>query len=519
MADDEDGPLPDPNPPGQATPNRGLRRAPPLLDATARPAEPAAAEPGEAGHREPAGMDVMADHPELREAFTPTDEPAAAPEAAATSDDAESNDDQPPGRRALVPLLLFGLGLVIAALLAAVLFRQFNPPVDEAATAQAARFDVLQQRVAALEAKPAPVADTGPLTDRLGALERTAGDFKAQLDDLQAKLVAQATVAATAAPPPPPPRLPVDLAPLQARIADLENGSKALRDQVAALPKPDDRVPKQVADLGQGLAAVRAAVASEQAAVAALPRVDLAPVDRKVADLGTALSGLQAAVAGLPRVDLGPLDARLEALQHRIEPVEAALAAPKDGARATEARQNGSAAEAHAAPLAVAAQAVVQALDEGQPYGSALAALQGLGADPRGARGGLRPGQGRDAGRRSARAGRVRARPDGGGSTRAREGARNRNESRAGPGCRGVAHRGGAAKRRLGGRARRMAGTAGRRQGGVATLGRPAQGTGGRRRRGPRDRVGRHSSLGATPMSAARASGPATAAGGRMGQP
>ncbi len=326
-------------------------------------------------------MDVMADHPELREAFTPTDEPAAVPEAAATSDDAVSNDDRPPGRRALAPLLLFGLGLVIAALLAAIVFRQFNPPVDEAATAQAARFDVLQQRVAAFETRPAPVADTGPLTDRIGTLERTAGDFKAQLDDLQAKLVAQATVAATAAPPPPP-RPPVDLAPLQARIADLENGSKALRDQVAALPKPDEQVPRQVADLGQGLVAVRAAVASEQAAVAALPRVDLAPLDRKVADLGTALSGLQATVAGLPRVDLGPLDARLDALQHRIDPVEAALAAPKDGARATEARQNGSAAEAHAAPLAVAAQAVVQALDEGRPYGNALAALKGLGADP-----------------------------------------------------------------------------------------------------------------------------------------
>lgn len=370
MAVDEDGP--NPNPPGQATPNRGLRREPPVIDATATPPEPRDVPPGtDPAGDEPAGMDVMADNPELREAFAPSGEPAAEAEPVT-----EANDEPSSPRRVLAPLLLFGLGLVIAALLAAVLSRQFNPPVDEAAMAQATRVDALQQRLAALEAKPAPVTNTAPLADRIGKLEGSASAFKAQLDDLQAKLVAQATAtAAAASPAPTPPEPAVDLGPLQARIADLEAGAKALRDQVAALPKTDDTAAKQVAGLSQGLAAV-------QAAVAGVPRVDLAPLDHKVADLGTAVSGLQAAVAGMPRVDLDPLKAKLDALQHRVDPIEVALAVPKDGSRVTEERRNGSAAEAHAAPMAIAAQAVVQAVADGRPFGDALAALQGLGADP-----------------------------------------------------------------------------------------------------------------------------------------
>ena len=122
-----------------------------------------------------------------------------------------------PKRRDPLPLLYL-LGFVILAGTLAYLYRH---PVTPPAVQQAAvRVDSLQQqvaslndRLAALEAKPAPAADLAPLDRRIAALEGRPAAPAVNLAPLEGR------VAAVEGRPAPP---PVNLQPLEGRIGALE---------------------------------------------------------------------------------------------------------------------------------------------------------------------------------------------------------------------------------------------------------------------------------------------------------
>lgn len=409
MADDEVQTPPDPQRP--ATPNRGKRREPPVIDGRAEAIEPVPTDPvaGDGGVDDaafdplPAGGPGPDAHPAM--GGGPAD-PIAPPSLDGPPDPVAAA--VPPRssapRRSRLPLLLAALGVLLAVLLGGVLYALNHPSPDPAVAALTEQLDGLTRRVgalegkappdlkpladrvAALESKPAPAApppseppppapDFKPLDDRIAALEGTAAQVKADLGDLRGKLD-QAAAAPTAAPASAA-SPPVDLGPLQKRVADLSDGLKAVQDAAAAAPKVDlAPLRNQVADLSDGLKAV-------QDKVSAAPKVDLAPLDGRVGDLGQKLAGVTAAVAALPRVDLAPVDAKVDALDHRLAPIEAELSASKVATQVTDARQNGSAAETRAAPLAVTGQAILQAVTDGRPFAPELAALQAIGADDR----------------------------------------------------------------------------------------------------------------------------------------
>ena len=162
-----------------------------------------------------------------------------------------------------------------------------------------------------------------------------------------------------------------DVEALRAEIAGLRAGSSA--------PAPDllGAFDRRIAALEQKAAAPRPAesapVASPPAAAelrALAERVAAADAAAKAAGesartaLQTANRAAEASARPLPPpVDLQPLDRRLAALESREAPMAVM-------ARRTEA-----------AGLAVVAQSIAQALDQGAPFESALAAAASLGAD------------------------------------------------------------------------------------------------------------------------------------------
>lgn len=402
MADDEAETPPNPQPPGSATPNRGRRRGVSIIDGTAQelgpdPVEPAGWVPPSG---EPQSADTVAAVPPdaLVETGVPA-EPAgefgpapAGPGEAASTDHPPSDqpfttqppEDQPPAasRPSRLPMLLSVLGVVLVLLLGGLFYALFNPPPNPAVAGQGDAINGLTGRVGALEAKappdlkpladriaalesrpaptPAPAPDFKPLEDRIAALEAATTQLRSDFGDLKGKLDQAAAAPPSPAPVPAQPsaapaaQAPVDLAPLRKQVADLSDGLKAVDGRVTALPK-----------------------------------LDLAPLDGRIGGLEGKLAGVTAALAALPRIDLAPVTARLDALggktdalEGRLVPLEAALAAPKSDKRATEARQNGSAAEARAAPLAVAGEAILRAIDAGRPFAPAVTALRTLGAGP-----------------------------------------------------------------------------------------------------------------------------------------
>ncbi len=416
MADDEVQTPPEPQRP--AMPNRGKRREPSLIegraedagfdpvppepvmregalaeDATAVPPDGMAFVPHEAeppvadGHVEP--LSAAESDPSPDAPFPPVDplamrQPDAVPrdgETAAPFAGLGPAPVPPAARPSRLPLFLSALSLLLVLLLGGALYALIPPSTDPAVatlgeqvrslggrlSALEGRAPVdlkpLADRVAALETKPAPEApptpalappapDLKPLEDRIAALEGSVAQVKSDLGDLKGRLdqaagapSAPAAAAASSAPAIPAPP-PVDLGPLQKQVADLSDGLKALSDKLASEPK-----------------------------------VDLAPLDGRVSDLGGKLAGVGTAVAALPRVDLAPVNAKIDDLDHRLAPIEADLSAPKLAMQVTEARQNGSAAETRAAPLAVTGQAILQAIADGRPFAPDVTALQTLGAD------------------------------------------------------------------------------------------------------------------------------------------
>ena len=356
MADDEGGTPAGSRRPGSATPNRGKSREAPLIEETALPEGAARHGPDEAATSDPTGdpignsIGMTADagfgasperDPEIEPAIEPT--PVSTPFEAAPA-----TPPRPAAkRRSRVPALMSVLAGLIVLLLGGLLYTLYHPLV-ETSSGVGGDLDGLKQRVAALEKQPtANPADLLPISDRITALEGAVATLRDTVGALGGRLDAvskpagdtppDAPVAQAAAPAP-----SVDLAPVQDRLVALESAVKDL--QKPSAPQPDP------APVAASVAALTTEVATLKSSVAELPRVDLAPVKAEVADLG-----------------------------QRLAPVESALAAPKAAQQVTEARQEGSAAESRAAPLAVTGNAVLRAIDAGRPFTAETAALKTLG--------------------------------------------------------------------------------------------------------------------------------------------
>lgn len=86
-----------------------------------------------------------------------------------------------------------------------------------------------------------------------------------------------------------------------------------------------------------------------------------------------------------PTVDVAPISARLKEVEAQLKAVEATLARPKTETRATEVRAVVPSPKADPANVAIVAQALVRAFDQGAPFAGELATLEALGAGDRAA--------------------------------------------------------------------------------------------------------------------------------------
>ncbi len=275
------------------------------------------------------------------------------------------------------------------------------------------RVDGLDQQVqatkAAADAKPAeivapPAAEPKPAEPAFATLAAVAA-LAAKVDSIDGRISGlasdQGDTAKTLADLPKP--APVDLGPIQTRLAGAEttlngldnkvNGSDArLNGFDAKINGIDGKVNGFDARMNGFDARVNgieakandtAALESKlQAALADLPKIDLQPLQAATGTLDDKVTKLQSSVSELPKVDLQPLQAASVALGSRVAKIETDLSAAKDGARVTEARAVGSADESKAAPIAVVGQALQRAIADGRPYASDVAALKALGGEP-----------------------------------------------------------------------------------------------------------------------------------------
>ncbi len=274
-------------------------------------------------------------HPVAADEGIAAQEPSMASAAADTarSDRAASTFGAPPvgvapvARRSPLPVLLSIIGIVLILLLAANLYTLYNPPGDAAIPAMQAQVAALHQQLAAV-----PKVDLAPLDTRVTGL---AGE----VDRLKAAVATNAGSSAAAA------DVKGAVAPLETKVGDLDKGLSALG-----------------------------------ATVAGLSRADLGPLAAKVSDLDKAVAGL-GDTAAANKEALAPLNDKLAAVEKRLTPLETYFDAPKSTAQVTEVRQNGSAAETRAAPVAMLAQGILSDLDDGRPFAREVKALGMLGVD------------------------------------------------------------------------------------------------------------------------------------------
>ncbi len=274
----------------------------------------------------------------------------------------------------------------------------------------------LDKRMAAAEANRSGLADTvAGLASRLDVVAQQAQAAKADADSASAAVSASGRAAGADAAPSPEPAFATlgAVAALAAKVDGLDGRLGAVSDQQTSTAKTLADLPKPVApDFGP----VDARIAALDAQVTSIDNklngsdarlngfdakvngVDgkINGFDARVNGLDARVNGLEAKVDGgaaqvaklqsaltnLPKVDLGPLQAATATLDGRVAEVEAQLAAPKNGARLTEARAVGSADETKATPLALVGQAIQGAIADGRPYGAELDALKALGAEP-----------------------------------------------------------------------------------------------------------------------------------------
>ena len=303
----------------------------------------------------------------------------------------------------------------------------------------------LKTRVATLEARPDPAAmqtQIAALDKRVSAAETDRTALGKQVATLVARIDGAGQPAAASAAPgpaasastapapaasgtkpaeaaPSPPSAAPALATMAAvtalaatvqgidgRVGTLATEQAGTAKALAALPKP---VPPDFGPVDAKLAAlgseVNAAVATMNGSDARLNGFDtkINGIATTVNGFGTTMNDMTARMNGLEgrvddevaqtakvksevlnlqTADLGPLRASDEALAARVAKIEGQLAAPKDGARVTEARAVGSADLTKATPIALVGQEIERAIRAGKPYGPEIDALKSLGADP-----------------------------------------------------------------------------------------------------------------------------------------
>lgn len=245
--------------------------------------------------------------------------------------------------------------------------------------AEAAKADADGASVAAKAAAPAnapPAADTAPPTMPAFATLAAVAALAAKVDGLDSQLGAlsgEQTSTAKALADLPKPVVP-DFGPVDTRIAALDAQVTATDNKLNGSDARLNGFDAKVNGVDGKINGFDARVNGLDARVNGL--------ESKVDSEATQVAKFQAAVTNLPKVDLGPLQAATATLDRRVADVEGQLAAPKDGARLTEARAVGSADETKATSIALVGQAIQSAIADGRPYGKELDALRALGAEP-----------------------------------------------------------------------------------------------------------------------------------------
>ena len=309
-------------------------------EAVAVPAD-AAPEPAPASTPEPAPKTAPQQTPEP--ALDPAPEPAAAADPAPRPWPPQSVAASLPLAGALLGVLGLGAGLFGAI---------------EAQQSSGAVAD-LRAEVASLRARPSapPAAPAAPSPEQLAAFEQ--------------RLTALERRPAVAPAPAPAPTAP--MGDLVKRVEGLEQG---LRQALAARPAPE---------AGASVPVPAPAPAETQALAARLSTVEAAASAAEE----SAKAAVQAANRALeasarptsPPVDLRPLETRLQGLDQRLAAAEAEARATKTEAQAREAPVAALARRSEATGLAVVAQTIAQAIEQGAPFDAALAAAAGLGAE------------------------------------------------------------------------------------------------------------------------------------------
>ena len=193
---------------------------------------------------------------------------------------------------------------------------------------------------------------------------------------------------------------PASAAPSPDQLAAFEQRLTALERRAVATPAPAPTAPmgdlvKRVEGLEQGLRQATAARALADASAPASVPAETQALVARLAAVETAASAaeetantaLQAANRAAERpaaspVDLRPLETRLQGLDQRLAAAEAEARVMKSEVLAREAPVVALARRSEATSLAVVAQSIGQALDQGAPFDAALAVAAGLGADP-----------------------------------------------------------------------------------------------------------------------------------------
>jgi hypothetical protein len=156
-------------------------------------------------------------------------------------------------------------------------------------------------------------------------------------------------------------------------VADLKTRVATLESRPAPAPTaPDTKLEGAVSDLQKRVAAL-----DSRPAPAAGKAPDLQPLQDKIATLQSDIDGLKKADSTTSDLagKVGDLERDLAALKGALAKNEAATASLGDAQAALSGKVT-------TPGLAVAADALVAAIDRGEPYGSELDAAAALGADP-----------------------------------------------------------------------------------------------------------------------------------------
>ncbi|MDX7950006.1 hypothetical protein P7D22_02295 [Lichenihabitans sp. Uapishka_5] len=330
--------------PNRRDPARSGRRSPPVIDGSAEDVTPAGeamipvspeVEPSQ-DQSTPSPNEAVSPMPgdTIGTSETPPDSHAAShpfttpdPDATAGASRFAASSSAMPAAPARSPLaLLSTIGVLILAAGLVYLWSQLTsiPPDQSAAVAD------LRSRLAAVENRP--VSDAGAVADRVAKLE----------------------AAATA-------------------TQSIETALGKRLDGVASAIAAQSDVPGQVAALRSAAAGLKTGLADVQTSVAAIPRPDVSRIESRFGEVDTRLNALQGTVSAIPHVDLGPITAKVDGMTSRLTPLESELAAASAPDRIAQRK---------AAPLAVTAQAIGDAIKSGQPFPQELRALQALQADP-----------------------------------------------------------------------------------------------------------------------------------------